>query len=125
MLHRVGDGSWLLFFFFFNDTATTEIYPLSLHDALPISRPASAQPESPEYLQPSAAPAPRPPWFPPGCEPCGEGIRFPSRGTPATPRPPPVSAPTERRKSSELQSLLSPLHRPASSQNSCCSSRDR
>src|SRR2546430_17347606 len=24
-------------FFFFNDTATTEIYPLSLHDALPIS----------------------------------------------------------------------------------------
>src|SRR3712207_7694783 len=27
----------LLFFFFFNDTATTEIYTLSLHDALPIS----------------------------------------------------------------------------------------
>src|SRR5258708_9002070 len=27
----------LPFFFFFNDTATTEIYPLSLHDALPIS----------------------------------------------------------------------------------------
>src|SRR6266849_6572862 len=25
-------------FFFFNDTATTEIYNLSLHDALPISR---------------------------------------------------------------------------------------
>src|SRR3712207_6892786 len=33
--------SWLvllLSFFFFNDTATTEIYTLSLHDALPISR---------------------------------------------------------------------------------------
>src|SRR2546421_6883339 len=28
----------LYFFFFFNDTATTEIYTLSLHDALPISR---------------------------------------------------------------------------------------
>src|SRR5690242_21827885 len=29
---------WLLsLFFFFNDTATTEIYTLSLHDALPIS----------------------------------------------------------------------------------------
>src|SRR5258706_5879369 len=28
-----------LFFFFFNDTATTEIYTLSLHDALPISPP--------------------------------------------------------------------------------------
>src|SRR6267378_8667551 len=26
----------VLFFFFFNDTATTEIYTLSLHDALPI-----------------------------------------------------------------------------------------
>ena len=25
------------YFFFFNDTATTEIYTLSLHDALPIS----------------------------------------------------------------------------------------
>src|SRR3712207_4671900 len=28
-------------FFFFNDTATTEIYTLSLHDALPISNVAS------------------------------------------------------------------------------------
>src|SRR2546426_9456987 len=28
----------LVFFFFFNDTATTEIYTLSLHDALPILR---------------------------------------------------------------------------------------
>src|SRR2546430_8170042 len=26
----------IIFFFFFNDTATTEIYTLSLHDALPI-----------------------------------------------------------------------------------------
>src|SRR2546429_8230520 len=26
----------ITFFFFFNDTATTEIYTLSLHDALPI-----------------------------------------------------------------------------------------
>src|SRR5216683_6513615 len=30
-----------LFFFFFNDTATTEIYTLSLHDALPICPPSS------------------------------------------------------------------------------------
>src|SRR2546430_6644500 len=29
--------SFFLLFFFFNDTATTEIYTLSLHDALPIS----------------------------------------------------------------------------------------
>src|SRR3712207_7951902 len=30
-----------MLFFFFNDTATTEIYTLSLHDALPICRPAA------------------------------------------------------------------------------------
>src|SRR2546430_4167159 len=30
-------GLSVFFFFFFNDTATTEIYTLSLHDALPIS----------------------------------------------------------------------------------------
>src|SRR2546421_3302198 len=29
--------TFVLYFFFFNDTATTEIYTLSLHDALPIS----------------------------------------------------------------------------------------
>src|SRR5438105_15238235 len=29
---------FLFFFFFFNDPATTEIYTLSLHDALPICR---------------------------------------------------------------------------------------
>src|SRR5437899_4577656 len=29
------------FFFFFNDTATTEIYTLSLHDALPICIPSA------------------------------------------------------------------------------------
>src|SRR2546426_11100797 len=32
--------------FFFNDTATTEIYTLSLHDALPISQ-AGEQPQPP------------------------------------------------------------------------------
>src|SRR2546429_5533659 len=32
----------LLCFFFFNDTATTEIYTLSLHDALPICGPSAA-----------------------------------------------------------------------------------
>src|SRR2546425_11135720 len=36
---------WSFIFFFFNDTATTEIYTLSLHDALPIStrEPAGAR----------------------------------------------------------------------------------
>ena len=32
---RLKYGMWG-WFFFFNDTATTEIYTLSLHDALPI-----------------------------------------------------------------------------------------
>src|SRR2546430_6044472 len=36
-----------LLFFFFNDTATTEIYTLSLHDALPICSARRRQPHSP------------------------------------------------------------------------------
>src|SRR3712207_8373701 len=44
-------------FFFFNDTATTEIYTLSLHDALPICR-ARRSSRSPRgagrYIAPSA-----------------------------------------------------------------------
>src|SRR5258708_8655511 len=43
-----------LFFFFFNDTATTEIYTLSLHDALPISLPGT--------VRAAAVPCPRPAW---------------------------------------------------------------
>src|SRR5438552_13673698 len=48
-----------LSFFFFNDTATTEIYTLSLHDALPIClaaapvlRAAKASPAPPPMLWP-------------------------------------------------------------------------
>src|SRR5215213_11934156 len=48
------DSSLIFFiFFFFNDTATTEIYTLSLHDALPISHPAQAA--EPDKLLPSDA----------------------------------------------------------------------
>src|SRR3712207_8217414 len=40
----------MLFFFFFNDTATTEIYTLSLHDALPILIPSkSNQRRQPDF----------------------------------------------------------------------------
>ena len=35
-LSGVGGGGGVFGGFFFNDTATTEIYTLSLHDALPI-----------------------------------------------------------------------------------------
>src|SRR5256886_10832409 len=38
------------FFFFFNDTATTEIYTLSLHDALPISLPGAGAVMAPRLL---------------------------------------------------------------------------
>src|SRR3712207_8592134 len=41
-------------FFFFNDTATTEIYTLSLHDALPIS-PTPAAPRWPASRRPGRA----------------------------------------------------------------------
>src|ERR1017187_9818733 len=68
-------------FFFFNDTATTEIYTLSLHDALPIYwRCAPALARAGRSLQPRKS-------FPP-----------PSRGTsPCTPRGwRPVGRPAER-----------------------------
>src|SRR2546425_7047338 len=41
---RVSPQPHLYSFFFFNDTATTEIYTLSLHDALPICRISSVKP---------------------------------------------------------------------------------
>src|SRR2546422_3468677 len=54
--------------FFFNDTATTEIYTLSLHDALPISSESRGLP----------ADRPRiPAAFSPGL-PTASGIRFPA-----------------------------------------------
>ena len=40
----------LIVFFFFNDTATTEIYTLSLHDALPICWNMGLQTGANEFL---------------------------------------------------------------------------
>src|SRR3989454_7779037 len=71
-------------FFFFNDTATTEIYTLSLHDALPISR----QAESTAWAAASSAPVAETP-------------------APAMPSREPVSqpaAPAADRKSTRLNS---------------------
>src|SRR5256886_13380382 len=45
----------LAFLFFFNDTATTEIYTLSLHDALPISEIVNLLKTGSAYYAPSAA----------------------------------------------------------------------
>src|SRR3712207_7026725 len=55
-------------FFFFNDTATTEIYTLSLHDALPICRARRGCRRGPG------------PWGGSGRHGCGS--RWPSRGGP-------------------------------------------
>src|SRR2546427_7196277 len=60
-------------FFFFNDTATTEIYTLSLHDALPI---CSASKRT--HLRPAAtctAPHPTPNAPRPGASDVGRGAR--------------------------------------------------
>src|SRR5258705_6111641 len=46
------------FLFFFNDTATTEIYTLSLHDALPISRPRCTPAGERRPRRPPCLPAP-------------------------------------------------------------------
>src|SRR5690349_24626692 len=51
---------FILIFFFFNDTATTEIYTLSLHDALPIlqcSRAPPARRGAPRARKPPRAPS--------------------------------------------------------------------
>src|SRR5258708_38778739 len=53
------------FFFFFNDTATTEIYTLSLHDALPISRTWDSRWTA--YVLPQCNVVPTSEW---SCEPC-------------------------------------------------------
>src|SRR5256885_5149475 len=58
----------VIFFFFFNDTATTEIYTLSLHDALPICaprgpktvRPSRARGRARRRRRPRSRPVPRP-----------------------------------------------------------------
>src|SRR3712207_8555929 len=51
----------ILLCFFFNDTATTEIYTLSLHDALPIcairGSPPAAGPAAPPTWRPGAPPS--------------------------------------------------------------------
>src|ERR1051326_7194044 len=53
--------SFFSFSFFFNDTATTEIYTLSLHDALPISL-CGRNRKSPKRTQFCAASTQTPQW---------------------------------------------------------------
>src|SRR2546425_326197 len=58
LLEKKNRVPWLSVFFFFNDTATTEIYTLSLHDALPICRSASARRSRSAATAPRASSAP-------------------------------------------------------------------
>src|SRR5260221_280008 len=99
-MFRVGDDETVLvssgpavgalLIFFFNYTASTDIYPLSLHDALPISRFTVLE-----------APAARPPMF--------------QVTMPAASVPPPVALTNavrseERRVGKERRSRWSPYH---------------
>src|SRR3712207_7537992 len=78
----------LYYFFFFNDTATTEIYTLSLHDALPISSGRTSCSSTPGLASPMPV---RPtPW------------RSASRRS--GPRPASPATPRSEEHTSELQS---------------------
>src|SRR5690242_21633877 len=84
-------------YFFFNDTATTEIYTLSLHDALPISR-SRRTPTTTSAWQVCSSSSTAAPW----------GWRTPRRrtpppGTPARSRTAPTPSRSEEH-TSELQS---------------------
>src|SRR3712207_8131752 len=73
-----------LLFFFFNDTATTEIYTLSLHDALPISGAACGSERDAcrrRRPAPNARGDPRRAGPPPAPAPAAPGRRRRSRGT--------------------------------------------
>src|SRR2546422_1576526 len=101
------------FVFFFNDTATTEIYTLSLHDALPISARRGRAPHDARRIQDlerraQAAPTAR------SVEPLksvNEGSPQEARGA-DTGRPsskngfPPLAAERSEEHTSELQSRL-------------------
>src|SRR5690606_41671293 len=78
--------------FLFNDTATTEIYTLSLHDALPISAPP------PRAQRPLERPAPAPRAPPPRAPDCRD------RRAGAPGRGPRARRPRSEEHTSELQS---------------------
>src|SRR3712207_8490219 len=89
-------------FFFFNDTATTEIYTLSLHDALPISGVGRAlQPRAVARRHGRARPRRRLVRPPPPCRgggpPVGPPLRRPPQGLP-------VAGLRSEEHTSELQS---------------------
>src|SRR2546430_17388972 len=101
--------SFLFVFFFFNDTATTEIYTLSLHDALPISGKRGRSGRSP------GGPRGLPPLYG-GRDPRGPGGAKPSlaRRPAARDRP---AADQQRRGRDELRPVRA---EPAAARVRCC-----
>src|SRR2546426_3833832 len=91
--------------FFFNDTATTEIYTLSLHDALPISgsRGASAAPGSGRRAASPCWRGARPPPLP-------ECSEFSSPEACSSPWRPPSPAPGNGRSEEHTSELQSPCN---------------
>src|SRR3989442_15929267 len=91
-------------FFFFNDTATTEIYTLSLHDALPIHRIAPVQGQQGRAIRSALAHR-----LPAGRAHAGhrEGWQAASRGVRGVLR---ARRSEERRVGKECRSRWSPYH---------------
>src|SRR6266542_3834398 len=92
-------SSFLLLFFFFNDTATTEIYTLSLHDALPITgwQETTSSPRSSSTIRST-------PWVDGCCGPMFRTIRSSSveacsRAVTSAQSPPPMASTCWARRS--------------------------
>src|SRR2546425_13324778 len=83
-----------LYTFFFNYTATTEIYTLSLHDALPISRTARPMPDGVTPSEPVGLPSLR-----------HRAPHASRRAVPARPRCAACRTARSEEHTSELQSL--------------------
>src|SRR3712207_8283530 len=83
-------------YFFFNDTATTEIYTLSLHDALPIWRGAVAVGDDARRARAAGGGRDG------GVSPCSDGPA--SRGRPFASCGPSPTLPRSEEHTSELQS---------------------
>src|SRR5258708_31399226 len=97
-----------LSFFFFNDPAPPEIYPLPPHDPLPISRPPGVLPACPGST-PTAGPRPDPPRPSPARRTSGTSARCPARST-APPPPKRTATAWSRRSEEHTSELQSPDH---------------
>src|SRR5256885_11142809 len=95
-------------FFFFNDTATTEIYTLSLHDALPIYLPRR-QTWTERSTRPVPAPC-RPRWPPPFPPCCCRPAAARATASRSWPKPAPPRCCRARRSEEHTSELQSPCN---------------